>query len=386
MDFDLPSADDPRRLAVRDWLAANPAPTQVELARAGYVAPHWPPPWGVDADPMHRLIITQELEAAGITSLDNPIGIGWAGPTILSAGSDAQRDRYLWPLLEASEIWCQMFSEPDAGSDLAGLATRAERDGDEWVIRGQKIWTSYADYAQFGILLARTDPDQPKHRGITYFICPVDSPGIEVRPIVEMTGGRHFNEVFFDEVRIPADNVVGDLHDGWRLAKQTLANERMSLSSGGVLWGMGPRTSALVELAAGKILSGKQRDRMARVHIESEVMRLIGLKVLTDLVHGRTPGPEVAVKKLMADRHGQHVMDLAKDLTGPGGMLTSEGPLGSEVDEWHWGFLFSPALTIGGGTAEVLRNVIGERILGLPRDPGIDSDLSWAESKRQRVG
>ncbi|MFZ9082952.1 MAG: acyl-CoA dehydrogenase family protein, partial [Ilumatobacteraceae bacterium] len=229
MDFQVPGLDDPRRLAVRDWLIAHPDPTGRQLAEAGYVAPHWPEPFGLGADPVHQIVIDDELTKAGVRRPSNPIGIGWGGPTILYAGTEEQKKRYLIPLLAGEEFWCQLFSEPGSGSDLANLGTRAVRDGDEYVVNGQKIWTSGAQYAKFGILIARTDPDAPKHRGVSYFICPMDLPGIEIRPITEMTGAQTFNEVFFTDVRIPAANLVGDEGDGWRLAKVTLGNERVSL-------------------------------------------------------------------------------------------------------------------------------------------------------------
>jgi alkylation response protein AidB-like acyl-CoA dehydrogenase len=180
MDFQLPAHDDPRRLAVHEWLAAHPTPTGRELAEAGYVAPHWPAPWGIEADPVHQLIIDDELRRAKVRRPNNPIGIGWAGPTILYAGTPEQKARHLMPLLSGEEFWCQLFSEPGAGSDLAALSTHAVRDGDEWVVNGQKIWTSGAQHAKYGILIARTDREAPKHKGISYFICPMDLPGIEV--------------------------------------------------------------------------------------------------------------------------------------------------------------------------------------------------------------
>ncbi|MFM2183516.1 MAG: hypothetical protein RJB61_1810, partial [Actinomycetota bacterium] len=172
MDFELPAEDDPRRVAVREWLDRHPRPSGRQLAEAGYVAPHWPSPWGLDADPVHQLVIDDELARAGVRRPVNPIGIGWAGPTLVHAGTEAQRQRYLVPMLAGEEMWCQLFSEPGAGSDLASLGTRAVRDGDEFVVNGQKIWTSLAQYSKFGILISRTDPDAPKHRGISYFICP----------------------------------------------------------------------------------------------------------------------------------------------------------------------------------------------------------------------
>ena len=200
---------------LRRWLAAHPEPSGRELAERGLVAPHWPEPWGIGADPTHQLIVDDELRRAGVRRPTNTIGIGWAGPTILHAGTTGQKDRYLMPLLAGEEIWCQLFSEPGAGSDLASLTTRADRDGDEWVVRGQKVWTSYAHVAQYGILLARTEPEAPVHEGISYFICPMDSPGVTVRPLVDMTGTHTFNEVFLDEVRLPADCLIGARGQGW---------------------------------------------------------------------------------------------------------------------------------------------------------------------------
>jgi alkylation response protein AidB-like acyl-CoA dehydrogenase len=388
MDFELPAEDDPRRLQVREWLADHPAPTGRRLAEAGYVAPHWPRPWGIGADPIHQLVIDDELRRARVSRPSNPIGIGWAGPTILAAGTDEQKDRYLFGLLSGEDIWCQLFSEPGAGSDLANLGTRAVRDGDEWVVNGQKIWTSLAHHSRFGILLARTDPEAPKHRGITYFVCPMDAPGIEIRPIVEMTGGHTFNEVFLTDVRIPHDHVVGDVHDGWRLAKVTLANERVSLSSGGALWGMGPDAGDLLDVVrgAGGVSDPVVRLRLADLHIESELLRLIRLRTVTAAVHGREPGPEASIRKVLADEHGQHVMELAKDLAGAGGLLTDVGPLGTDISWWGHGYLFAPALTIGGGTGDVQRNIIAERVLGLPHDVDVEEGRTWAESRRVAAG
>jgi alkylation response protein AidB-like acyl-CoA dehydrogenase len=370
VDFELPSDDDPRRLAVRAWLAEHPSPSGREMADAGYVAPHWPSPWGLDADPIHQLLIDEELARAGVRRPANMIGIGWAGPTILHGGTDAQRERYLSPLLAGEEIWCQLFSEPGAGSDLASLSTRAVHDGDEWVVTGQKIWTSLAQFAKFGILIARTNPDVPKHEGISYFICPMDAPGIEVRPIIEMTGGHTFNEVFLDEVRIPAENLVGEVDRGWTLAKVTLGNERVSLSSGGALWGMGPAAGDLHDLVRGRggVDDPVLRQRLAALHIEAELLRLIRLRTVTARIKGEPPGAEASIRKILADEHGQRIMGLAKDLAGSSGMLVTGGPMGASADLWHHGFLFAPALTVGGGTGEVQRNIVAERVLGLPHD------------------
>jgi alkylation response protein AidB-like acyl-CoA dehydrogenase len=407
MDFELPADDDPRRIELRSWFEAHPSPSGRDLAEAGLVAPHWPRPWGLDADPIHQLVIDEELKRAKVRRPTNMIGIGWAGPTILHAGTEAQKERYLFPLLAGEEIWCQLFSEPGAGSDLANLGTRAVRDGDEYVVNGSKIWTSLAQFSSLGILIARTDPDAPKHHGVSYFVCPMDLPGIEIRPIIEMTGGHTFNEVFFTDVRIPAENLVGEENDGWRLAKVTLGNERVSLSSGGALWGMGPTADDLLDLirAQGGIADPLLRQRAARVHIEAELLRLIRLRSVSAAIKGAPPGPEASIRKILADEHGQHIMELAKDLTGlrgiaggaagpSGGMGLGgehtgglgDGPLGA-VDEhgWSYGYLFAPALTIGGGTWAVQRNIVAERVLGLPHDIDVEEGLSWAEARRASV-
>jgi alkylation response protein AidB-like acyl-CoA dehydrogenase len=373
MDFELPADDDPRRLEVRAWLAEHPNPSGRELAEAGYVAPHWPKPWGLDADPLHQLIIDEELKRAKVSMPKNQIGIGWAGPTILHAGTPEQHARYLPKILSGEEVWCQLFSEPEAGSDLANLATRAVRDGDEWVINGQKIWTSLAQFSKFGILIARTDPDAPKHAGITYFICPMDAPGVEIRPITEMTGGTTFNEVFLTDVRLPAENVVGEVNKGWNLAKVTL-------------WGLGPTGGDLIDLVReqGGTRDPELRQRLARIHTTEEILRLIRLRTVSARIRGEQPGPEASVRKVIADEHGQAIMDLAKDLAGPAGMLSADpaGPLGSPVRLWNFGFLFAAALTIGGGTGEVQRNILAERVLGLPHEPDVEAGKTWAESRR----
>jgi alkylation response protein AidB-like acyl-CoA dehydrogenase len=406
MDFQLPADDDPRRLAIREWLAANPSPTGRQLAEAGYVTPHWPAPWGLGADGIHQVIIDDELSRARVRRPTNPIGIGWAGPTLLFAGTPEQHARYLPALLSGEDFWCQLFSEPGAGSDLANLGTRAVRDGDEFIVNGQKIWTSGAQYAKYGILIARTDPDLPKHKGVSYFICPMDLPGIEIRPITEMTGGHTFNEVFFTDVRIPAENLVGDLNDGWRLAKVTLGNERVSLSTGGVLWGNGPTAVELIDSIRdlGPVTDPHMRQRIASVYTEHVLLDLIRMRTLTAALKGKQPGPEASIRKLLADEHGQHVMLLARDYIGAAGMLaggdgesfvpgTDTKSLGPDKPEgglmhagWYDGFMFSQALTIGGGTFAVQRNIIGEMVLGLQREPDAAKGLSWAEAQRVSGG
>jgi alkylation response protein AidB-like acyl-CoA dehydrogenase len=387
VDFELPGDDDPRRQTVRAWLADYPRPSGRVLAEAGYVVPHWPKPWGHDADPIHQLIIDEELRRAKVGRPVNPIGIGWAGPTILHGGTQAQKDRYLMPLLSGEEFWCQLFSEPGAGSDLANLGTRAVRDGDVYVVNGQKIWTTMAHFSKFGILIARTNADAPKHKGVSYFICPMDLPGITIRPIIDMTGVHAFNEVFFDEVRLPAENLVGDENEGWGLAKVTLGNERVSLSGEGALWGRGPTAGDLLDVvrARGGVRDPMLRQRLTQLYMDAEVLRLIRLRTVTAAVQGKQPGPEASVRKALADEHGQHIMGLAKDLAGTAGMLASEGPLGEPAGEWAAGYLFAPALTVGGGTSEVQRNIIAERVLGLPHDIDVELGKTWSEARTTRV-
>ena len=372
----MPADDDPRRLAVRAWLAEHPHPTGAVLAAAGYVVPHWPAPYGLGADPVHQVIIDEELAKAGVRRPSNPIGIGWAGPTLLYAGTTRQQERYLPRLLSGEDFWCQLFSEPGSGSDLASLGTRAVRDGDEFIVNGQKIWTSGAQFAAFGILIARTDPHLPKHKGISYFVCPMDLPGVEIRPIREMTGAETFNEVFFTDVRIPVENLVGELNDGWRLAKVTLGNERVSLSTGGVLWGMGPTALQVLDTikAAGPIIDPHDRQHLAQVYTEHELLDLIRLRTVSARLRGAQPGPEASIRKILADEHGQHVMAAARDTIGAQAMVTG--------DAWYDGFIFSQALTIGGGTGDVQRNIVAERVLGLPAEMDVQSGMTWAQTRR----
>lgn len=368
------------RRAVREWLTRNPRPSAEALARAGYVAPHWPRPWGLDATPIEQLIVDDEVRRAKVQRPNNPIAIGWAGPTLIMAGTQQQKDAYLFDMLSGAKFWCQLFSEPESGSDLASLRTSAVRDGDEWVVNGQKIWTSGAQIASYGILLARTDAHADKHNGITYFICPMNLPGIEVRPIREMTGGATFNEVFFTDVRIPHANVVGEVHDGWRLARVTLSNERVSLSSGGALWGMGPSANDVVDAcrahrASGANLSAVMRDEVVALYVEHQILELVRLRTLVQRIAGREPGPEASVRKILADEHGQRVMEVGKALIGAGAMLSDarDAEVSASFVEFgssgfSHGYLFARALTVGGGTGEVQRNILAERVLGLPRD------------------
>ncbi len=363
---------DPRRAAIRAWLAEHPEPTQADLGRAGYLSPHWPEPWGLGADPEHQLIIDDELSEVETRFPHSAIGLGWAGPTLLAGGTQEQKDRWLPGILDGSDMWCQLFSEPEAGSDLASLRLNAEADGDDWVITGQKIWSTWANESDWGILLARTSSGATKYAGISYFCIDMNTPGIEIRKIIEMTGGNHFNETFFNEVRVPADCLVGDEGDGWRLAKVTLGAERLSLSEGGVLWGMGPTAEeSLAHLRMGDWSDPVDRQRFGSVSNDAEIIRLLSLRMLEMALSGEATHAQAfaSIRKCLADVFGQDVLGLVKDRRGAHGMLGTQNEQTEHDDVWHWGYLFSRALTIGGGTSEVQRNIIGERLLGLPREP-----------------
>ncbi len=373
LDDSVANEDDPRRLALRTWLKDHPSPSGRDLARAGLVAPHLPRPWGLDADVDHQLIIDDELRRARVRLPINPIGIGWAGPTILYAGTTEQQERWLPKLFSGEEFWCQLFSEPEAGSDLASLSTSAVRDGDEWVISGTKVWTSYAHLATWGILLVRTSKEGSNQNGISYFICPMKAKGVHVKAIIDITGDHAFNEVHLDDVRLPADHLIGEVNDGWRLAKVTLGNERVSLSGEGVLWGRGPTANDLVELVRDGDIehSALDRDDLVKAWSHGEILRLLRLRLVAAARAGRAPGAEASVRTALADDHGQEGMTLAQRLAGTAGMIAGRGPGGDgDVDgaSWAYGFLYARALTIGGGTSEVQRNIIGERVLGLPKD------------------
>ncbi|MCH7789375.1 MAG: acyl-CoA dehydrogenase family protein [Acidobacteria bacterium] len=381
MSLDLPGEDDPRRQELRSWFSENPEPSPTQLRDRGLVVPHWPKPWGLDAEPELQLIIEDEMKRAGAKKPINPIGTGHCGPVLVVHGTEEQKQRYLPPMLTGEEMWCQLFSEADAGSDLANLRTRAVRDGDEYIINGQKIWTSLAEVAKFGILIARTDPNVSKHTGISYFIIDMETPGIEVRPIVNMSGGGLFNEVFFDEVHIPVASLVGEEHNGWAMAKQTLANERVSLSQGGLQWGHGPTARDLVEAVRERGgVKGPLLQRLMDAYIVGEILRYHRLALVSAQLN-KKPGPDASLRKALADPHGKVVFNLALDIEGASGML-SDGP-SEDWALWNSGFLFSPALTVGGGTSEVLRNIIGERLLGLPHDIDVELGKTWAEAQKR---
>ena len=339
---------------------------QAELAEGGWGAPTWPVEHGGrGAGPIEAHIIGGELAQAGAPQPISVIGIGWAGPAIIGHGTEEQKRRLLAPMLRGEEIWCQLFSEPDAGSDLAALRTRAELHGDRWVINGQKIWSSYARESDFGILLARTDPAARKHEGITCFAFPMRQRGVEIRPIRQMDGKATFNEVFFSDAEVPPDNVIGPVNGGWSVAVTTLTNERVGLSTGaGSLWGSGPTLDDLLVLARRSKLDPLQRQRLAAIYAEAEAIKLTGYRMLSAAARGGVPGVETSVSKLAADRWGQKLQELAMDLQGMGGLIDDPESI------WPSSFLFAPALTIGGGTTEVQLNILAQRVLGLPRERG----------------
>jgi alkylation response protein AidB-like acyl-CoA dehydrogenase len=332
------------------------------LVDTGLLTPHWPAPWGRGAGPVEQLVIDQELAAAGVWRPNLAVG-AWALPTIIAHGNASQQERFVGPTLRGELTWCQLFSEPGAGSDLASLSMRAERGQGGWLLTGQKVWTSMAQKADWGICLARTDPDAPKHQGITYFLVDMRSAGIEVRPLREITGDALFNEVFFTEVFVPDECVVGDVDDGWRLARTTLANERVSMSSGatfgfGIEWILGTLGEG------GSPEEAVVLDEVGALLAEAQSVALLGARATWRSVSGVEPGPEASVRKLLGAEHEQRVQELGLRLLGADGAIT-DGP----GQQWSRGFLSTRCLTIAGGTSEVQRNVIAERILGLPRDP-----------------
>ncbi len=337
-------------LAGREW--------QRRLAEGGWGAPAWPVEWGGrGAGPFENHLIAQELALAGAPGSLAVIGTGWAGPAILAHGGEAQKRRFLPPILNGEEIWCQLFSEPDAGSDLAALRTRGVKQGDGWRIFGQKIWTSYALESEYGILLARTDPASQRQHGITCFAFPMRQPEgrLEIKPIRQMDGRATFNEVFFDGAEVSGDNVIGEVGGGWAVAITTLMNERTNLSTGlGTLWGDGPTLADLLALARRTRLTAMQRQKVADLHITSEAIKLTAYRMLS------TSGSAASVTKLAADRWGQQVNELAVELLGMDGLLMADSG-------FQRAFLFAPALTIGGGTTEVQKNILAQRVLGLPR-------------------
>ncbi|MFI2352585.1 acyl-CoA dehydrogenase [Streptomyces sp. NPDC019443] len=348
----------PARAAVEGVRGLDPAAARRALAPTGYAAPHLPKPYGLDAGAVQQLVVQEELMAAGVKVSD--LGIAtWVVPSLIAYGTPAQQERFLRPTLRGEVLWCQLFSEPGAGSDLASLSTKAERTEDGWRITGQKVWTSAALQADYGILLARTDPGAPKHKGLTYFVVDMKrTDGIDIRPLKEITGESLFNEVYFDGALLPHDAVVGQVDDGWKVARNTLGNERVHMAD---QLTFDTDLEGLLARASG--LDGAYRVRIGSLAAEAHALACIGLRTTMQQVSGLEPGAGASVRKLVQTVHQQKTAELALELLGPEGALRE----GAGERAVH-GFLMSRCLTIAGGTTQVQLNVVAERILGLPRD------------------
>ncbi|MBW3665697.1 MAG: acyl-CoA dehydrogenase family protein, partial [Actinobacteria bacterium] len=347
--------------AFLDDLPEDPTDRRAALADSGYHRPHWPEPWGRDAGPVEQLVIEEQFTTAGVERPDLVIG-DWILPTIIAHGSDEQRERFIRPTLRGEITWCQMFSEPEAGSDLAALSTRAERTDGGWVLTGQKVWTSLARSADHALCLARTDPDVPKHEGITAFLVDMDADGLDVRPLRELTGNDMFNEIFLDGVLVPDEDVLGPVNEGWEVGRTTLANERVAMSSGSSMGSGVERTIGLIA-EHGDPEDPVLRDRLGALICGGQVLSLLGFRTTLRQVSGVEPGASASVRKLVGGLHAQDCAELAVDALGPLG-ATAEGPAAKAT----YAFLQTQCLTIAGGTTAVQKNVIAERILGLPRD------------------
>ena len=352
---------------------------------------HFPPGFGgLGASRSLQPVVGEMLRDAGAPNLGarNAIGYGMAAPTILTMGSEEQKKRYLRPLFTCEEIWCQLFSEPGAGSDVASLATRAVRDGDEWILNGQKVWTTLAHTSKFGMVLARTDPEAEKHRGLTYFVVDMHAPGVEVRPLRQMTGDAEFNEVYFTDVRVPDSERLSPVGEGWRGAIVTLMNERVSIGGNVPQRGGGPIATALKIWAKTppERRDPVMRDRLTRLWVEAEALRLNNARAAANSKQG-TPGPEGSTGKLAGAELNKRIYDLCEDLMGAEGMLYAsyemrrpEGAM--EIRSPQQMFLRSRANSIEGGTSEVMRNILGERVLGLPGDVRVDKGVPWSQVAR----
>jgi alkylation response protein AidB-like acyl-CoA dehydrogenase len=343
---------------------------QAELAAARWVGIHWPEAFGGrGASPVQVAIFNMEYARSRALQPINRVGINLAGPTLLAHGTDEQKQRWLPAILNADEIWCQLFSEPDAGSDLASLQTRAVRVDDGWLLSGQKVWTSYAQFARWGICLARTDPDAPKHKGISYLVVDMQAPGIEVRPLVQITGDAEFNEVFFDEVFVPDDHLVGVLHNGWAVANTTLAHERGTAFPFKEQVVHEVYLDELWQLAAeqGLLDDVEIADALAQSYVDLRVLRLHNWRTLSRLTKGIEPGPESSVTKLAWTDMTQSLSARALDVVGRAAPLWWAADANPGDGFWQRQWLWSKAASIAGGTSEVQRTIIGERMLGLPR-------------------
>jgi alkylation response protein AidB-like acyl-CoA dehydrogenase len=398
LDFTLTPEQEAFRQTVRAWLKANipadwdrrvtavsdvPRPEAYELLRkwqhtmyaAGFVGLTWPKEaGGRGLTFVEEMILHQEMALAKAPPILNILGVGMAGPTIIAYGTEEQKRRYPPSILSCEEIWCQGYSEPNAGSDLASLQTRAVKDGEYWVVNGQKVWTSLAHIADYMMLLARTDPHVPKHKGITYFLLDMHTPGVTVKPLKQITGDAEFNEVFFDNVRIHESQVLGGVNNGWAVGLTTLMYERLALGFG-LQVRLRIALDGLIELARrmekeGRRLTGDpvMRQKIAQLWIETESLKYTGARAVTKLLKGELPGPEASAGKMVwVDVH-QRLQELAMEIQGPYSQLTKGSARAVEKGIWQYTFLRSRANSIEGGTTEIQKNIIGERVLGLPKD------------------
>jgi alkylation response protein AidB-like acyl-CoA dehydrogenase len=398
VDFEDSPEDAKFRAEVRDWLEQHAErrgggyewsrdmqhPEYVNRCRVwqhtlfegGWGAITWPTEYGGRGDTAwHQAIFNQEAAAFDVSAGAFSVGIGMCGPTLIAHGTEEQKRRFLPALLRGDEVWCQLFSEPGAGSDLAGLKTKAVLDGDSWVVNGQKVWSSSAQYADWGILLARTNPDVPKHRGITYFLVDMRTPGIDVRPLRQITGHAHFNEVFLDDVRIPADQIVGVVDGGWGPTHTTLANERTLIGGAGAQ--MTPEM--LIDLArrTGQDQDPVIRQGLAEFFTRVQLLKYMNYRVQTAMSQGRMPGPEAATTKLFISQHQTLTGELLLSMLGAGGMLDKSDAL--DGGKWQLAFLNQFSVKIGGGTDNIQRNALGERVLGLPAEPRTDKNVPFKD-------
>jgi alkylation response protein AidB-like acyl-CoA dehydrogenase len=394
VDVSFTPEEEAFRAELRAWLRANLPPGwgsgqeppasladevaflrnwQRRLHDGGWVGIHWPREYGGrGASVVEHYILQQELAAARAPEIINRIGVNLVGPTLIAHGTEAQKRRFLPPIMPAEELWCQLFSEPGAGSDLTALRTRAVRRGDGWVVAGQKVWTSYAQFARWGILLARTDPDAPRARGISYFICDMQAPGVTVRPLRQMTGGEEFNEVFLDDVHVRREHLVGAENQGWAIATTTLAHERGTAPRQLVIHRM--LLQDLLRLAREGVAGAlpragdpRIRQRLAQHWIEVEITRLNNWRTLTRLQRREPLGPESSFIKLFWSEMSQRMHDTLMDLLGPVGLCWQPGPHAVEGGRLARSFLYYRAATLFAGTSEIQRNILAERVLGLPR-------------------
>jgi alkylation response protein AidB-like acyl-CoA dehydrogenase len=362
--------------ARREW--------QRKLAEAGMAGVTWPQEFGGQGlGPIEQVIVNQEIGKAGVPGILDVIGVGMLGPTIIAHGTEEQKNRYLGPMLHGDEVWCQLFSEPAAGSDLAGVQTRAKQTEDGgWVLNGQKVWTTNAQFAAYGLLLARTDPEQHKHKGLTMFIVPMDGEGVTIRGLRQISGEAEFNEVFFDDLKVGADAVVGPLNGGWGTALTTLMYERVTIGLGSE--GMGYSAARYAEvIAADPAARADAGVRQALGEIATELMavRFTGYRTLTALAKGQIPGPESGLAKVTLVNAAVKAGELLADVIGPEAL--------DEDSEWAYMISFLPGLKSAGGTEEILRNTIGERVLGLPPEPRLDKGIPFSElraKEKEAVG